>query len=85
MDLMYTFWVWSPLNFHSSVVFLEYLDDYFPCMEDRLWKLQLYGRNRCESQKTFKILGMPYKAPVKPNFEVDRLKLRRPDGRRKRR
>jgi len=45
MDLVYTFLVWSPLNFHSSVVFLEYLDEYFPCMEDRLWKLQLFGRN----------------------------------------
>jgi len=85
MDLVYTFLVWSPLNFHSSVVFLEYLDEYFPCMEDRLWKLQLTGRNRCESQKLFKMLQMEYKEPVKPDFEIDKMKLRRPDGRRKRR
>jgi hypothetical protein len=54
-------------------------------MEDRMWKLFIAGRNRCESQKYFKMIGMEYKEPVKPDFEVDRLKIRRPDGRRKRR
>lgn len=85
MDLVYTFLVWSPLNFHSSVVFLEYLDEYFPCMEDRLWKLQLFGRNRCESQKLFKMLKMEYKEPVQPDFPVCKVVKRRPDGKRKRR
>ena len=85
MDLVYIVIAWSPLNFHSCVVYLEYLDDYFPVMEDRMWKLFIAGRNRCESQKYFKMIGMEYKEPVKPDFEVDRLKIRRPDGRRKRR
>jgi hypothetical protein len=85
MDLMYTFLVWSPLNFHSSVVFLEYLDWYFPVMEDRMWKLQLFGRNRCESQKLFKMLGMEYKEPVKPDFPVFKVITRKANGKRKRR
>ena len=85
MDLIYMYIHWSPLNFHSCVVYLEYLEEYFPLMEDRMWKLFLGGRNRCESQKTFKMVGMYYREPVKPDFEVDRRKFRRPDGRRKRR
>ena len=46
MDLIYMYIHWSPLNFHSCVVYLEYLEEYFPLMEDRMWKLFLCGRNR---------------------------------------
>jgi hypothetical protein len=85
VDLAYTFLQWSPVGVFSSVVFLEYLPRYQPCVEDRHWRYQLFGLQRSESQKLFHILGLKYIAPANRDFEIDVRKMRRQDGRRKRR
>jgi len=61
MDLAYCFLKWSPVGIYSSLIFLEYAEDYLEYIEDRHWRYSLFDRNRSECQKLFKILDMEYK------------------------
>ena len=85
VDLAYTFLNWSPVGVFSSICFLEYKEEYRPCIEDRHWRYQLFGLQRSESQKLFYILGLPYTPPVQRTFRMDVSRKYTPDGRPKRR
>jgi len=66
MDLAYCFLKWSPLGIYPSIIFLEYQAEYASFIEDRHWRYSLFGRNRSECQKLFRILGMEYRPLVTP-------------------
>lgn len=44
----------------TSVIFLEYIPRYHQLIEERHWRLSLYNRRRCDSNKLFFRLGMEY-------------------------
>ena len=76
---------WSPVGVFSCIVFLEYLPHYRPCIEDRHWRYQVQGYNRCESQKGFAWLEMEYLPPAERTFPLNARKEVKENGQRKRR
>jgi hypothetical protein len=72
MDLMYAFLMWSPHGMYSCMPFLEYIPRYLTKLEDRHWRFSVFGKNRSESQKLFKILVLPEYKALPPRNPADR-------------